>query len=496
MSREPVIKMTPDIFFNSITNDAENIEYRQCILGNFLKRKNTLSDLADLVVLIDKMQKLHKILKTEIRVPSIILRLKKLETYHSIMVKLEAVFSSGGNARAADDFETISNEIKILNKSKDIENLGKDIRNIKAILGKTQSIDIGANIDDHDLREAVILSLNDFKYEKSDIIDKLKSKEANDYDRKSIASELDIGSAGQLLIFENELYRDFGALLNKELIKIENLLEKHKEIITSEVLGYRDEICLYFGALKFGDYLVSNDCEYCFPTSSGATVIIDMFSLHMLVERNASKQADRYMVVKNSISLAENEDMLLITGPNNGGKTVLLESLALIQLLYQNGMLVPAKEGTLPIYKKIFTHFPKDEDIGKGAGRLGEEAGRVRDILRGISGRTLVVFNEPYITTSPLEGRDILVHTIGKFKEKGLVMYLVTHYLDILDEMEDTRGTASYVLEIVNGNKTFIARKMKPMAESFAMDIARSHGVDYDGIMKVIHIGNTPGESE
>ena len=487
MSKEPNIKMTPDIFLKSLTNNMENILFRQCILENFVKNKKIVMELAELIVLIDRMQGLHKILKPEARVPAMMLRLKKLEIYKSIMMKLEKVFSANENSSANDDFSLLCQEIRKLNKANGISTLEKDIKKVKTIIGKTKSIDIGANIDEHDLREAIILSLNGFKYGKSDVIDKISCGDADEYERKSIASEIDISSAGQLLIFENELYRDLDSLLGKELSEIESLLNKYKNIITSGVLAYRDEICLYFGALKLREYLAFNDCETCLPTGSEATVLLGMYSINMLVERNSSEKKQRYKVVRNSVSLTNDEDVMLITGPNNGGKTILVESLGLIQLLYQNGMYIPASEGTLPIYNKIFTHFPKDEDITKGAGRLGEEAGRVRDILRNIKDRTLVILNEPYITTSPLEGRDILVNTIGKFRERGISMYLVTHYLDILNEMDSPDGIVSYVLEIDDGILTYIARKMLPMADSHAMDVARTHGVDFEGIMTLIN---------
>ena len=215
-----------------------------------------------------------------------------------------------------------------------------------------------------------------------------------------------------------------------------------------------------------------------------------------MYEKITGDSNDRFKIVENCIELNPEEDVLLITGPNNGGKTVLLESLAVSQLLFQNGMVIPASEGEMPIYKKIFTHFPKDEDISKGAGRLGEEAIRVSNILKKSGEGTLVIFNEPYIATSPTEGLDILVQSIERFRENRIVTYLVTHYLDILNEIDDSSGIASYVLEIINGERTYKANRKPPLTESHAQDVAVAHGVDFDGIMRLINSRRAEGKKE
>ncbi len=488
MSKEPVIKMTSQIFLSSITSDIENIKYRQCILKDFICREEIMDILESLVVKLDEMNSLHKILKSELRVPKAMLRLKKLELYYSVMKGLEEVFAIEKKSNLSKEFIVIAEEIKTVNEQNRLEQLEKDIREAKNIISKVKSIDVGANLDfKSDVREAIVFSLNDFKYEKSNMIDKVMMNDSDLFSKTSIVTEIDISGSAPLLLVKNELYKEFETLINSDLHIIENIINNYEEIITSEVLKYRDEICLYFGAVRLYKFMMSLNMPVSFPVSCRHGAELEsLYSLNMAYERMVCEDKERFKIIKNNIFIGNSEEVMLITGPNNGGKTVLLESLAVAQLLFQNGIMIPASNGKMSVYSKVYSHFPKDEDISISAGRLGEEANRISRILKRSDKNTLVLFNEPYITTSPTEGLDILVLTLMKFKQVGTMVYLVTHYLDILDSIDSRINIASYVLEYSNGVKTYKALNEEPMAYCHALDIARKYGIDAEGILKLI----------
>ncbi len=498
MSKEPIIKMTPAIFLNAVTSDVENILYRQCILKDFLKRNDIVTTLEEIVVALDEMQKLHKILKPELIVPKLMLRLRKLELYLSIMEKLEKIFYVNNTMEVSGEFTAIGDEIKKINKKIGLSDLSEDIKEIKAISSKFKSIDIGINIDhQYEAREAIIINFNEFKYEKSNLIDKISCGDNDKNKKLSIASEIDVRNAGQKLAFQYELYKEIEGLLSKELNKIEIIQSKYNELVTSGILSYRDEICLYYGAVRLSKFMSERMYKSYFPQiSQKNTILKDVYSLVMAFERISAEDENKFQVIENDLNMSNSEKTILITGANDGGKTVMLESLGAVQLLFQNGLIIPASYAELPIYKKIYSHFPKDEDLSIGAGRLGEEAGRISGILKEVKDSVLVLFNEPYITTSPTEGLDILVLSIKRFLEKGATVFLVTHYLDFLSEINENKKIASYVMEITDGLRTYKAIKHAPMSESHALDVARAHGVDAEGIIKLIRSRKNNSKSE
>ena len=480
MSREPMIKMTPEIFLNAVTSDVENILYRQCILRDFLKRRDIVSELEEIIMALDEMQKLHKILKPEIKVPKLMLRLRKLELYLSIMEKLERIFNVENPMEVSEEFTAIGDEIKKINKKTGLSDLYEDIKEIKTISSKFKSIDIGINIDyQYEAREAIIININNFKYEKSNLIEKIRCGDNDKKNKISIAAEIDVRNAGQKLSFQYELYKEIEVLLGKELNEIENIQSKYSNLVTSGILTYRDEICLYYGTLRLYGFMGSHKYKSCFPKISPKNINIEgIYSLVMAYESISADDENKFQVVENDLNMSNSEKTILITGANDGGKTVMLESLGAVQLLFQNGLIIPASYAELPVYNKIYSHFPKDEDLSIGAGRLGEEAGRVSGILKEAKDSVLVLFNEPYITTSPTEGLDILVLSIKRFLEKGATVFLVTHYLDFLSEINETEKIASYVMEIADGLRTYKAIRQAPMSESHALDVAKEHGDD------------------
>lgn len=488
MSNEPRTKMTSEIFLGALTSDYENINYRQCILADFLKRKDITENLEELIFLLDKMAELHRTLRPELLVPKLILRLRKLELFHLIMTTLENVFSKKDRDDYSEEFLNISKEISEVNKKNNMVVLVEDIKKIKEILGKTKSIDIGINLDhQYTAREAIILSLNEYIYKKSNIVEKLLCSDENEKNKLSIASEIDVRNAGSLLSFKNDLDIEFAELLKNEFSEIEKILSGYSDIITSDVMEYRNEISLYYGALRLHDFLKKQGCNSCLPKESKCLDVYGMYSYVMAYEKNISIDDEKFKVISNDIKVEENESPCIITGANEGGKTVFLISLASLQLLFQNGLMVPASSAKMPVYEKIFSHFPKDEDLSLGTGRLGEEAVRVSDILKKADDKSIVFMNEPFITTSPTEGLDILVLSIKRFCENGVKLYFVTHYLDIIQELGNIVNIASYVMEYENGIRTYKAIKMLPMTESHALDIAKAHGIDKEGIIGLIN---------
>ena len=286
-------------------------------------------------------------------------------------------------------------------------------------------------------------------------------------------------------------------MLSKELNKIEIIQSKYNELVTSGILAYRDEICLYYGAVRLYKFMSDRMYKSCFPQISAESINLQgIYSLVMAFESISAENENKFKVVENDLIMSGSEKSILITGANDGGKTVMLESLGALQLLFQNGLIVPASFAELPVYNKIYSHFPKDEDLSIGAGRLGEEAGRVSGILKEAKDSFLVLFNEPYITTSPTEGLDILVLSIKRFLEKGATVFLVTHYLDFLSEINETEKIASYVMLIANGLRTYKAIRQAPMSESHALDVAKEHGVDAEGIIKLIRSRKINSHSE
>ena len=150
------------------------------------------------------------------------------------------------------------------------------------------------------------------------------------------------------------------------------------------------------------------------------------------------------------------------------------------------GCFVTASECKGQPFSNILTHFPIDENLTINYGRLGEEAVRIKEIVKEADNRTLILFNETYSTTSAEYGLYLSKDLLRVLKEKGTAVIFNTHIHEVarsIDEMNKWKGDSEFVsliMEIVNNENTFKVKRSEPDSCSYAMNIARKYGITYE----------------
>ena len=475
LSKEPYYTISSDEFLSTISNSSDDIVYRNEISNSLMKNSNIVTDLEKLIDDFRKMEFLHNNSFKSIKLKMILQRYEKLGIYANIMQLLKSFFNKDSEV----EFKSF---IEKKYEDENIEQLMKDLKKVSNILAQFKSLKIGANIDvQFRINEAIILSVNSYKYEEGYITDKMVKSELKTFLETPIASINDIKNANESTELTRSIYKELQKLLSPHLIKINNILNKHYDIITSDILCYYKEVKLYYSIIRFTKYIEREKKSYCYANiCNEKTSIEGLYSIHMLDE---NKVDNNVKVISNDFSLKNNE-IAVITGPNNGGKTVFVQALLNAQLLFQNGFPIPAKKASLKVFNKIFSHFPKDEDLEKGSGRLGEEIERISKIVKQIDNNSLIVMNEPFVTTNPNEGLLIMQKTIKKLLTLNCNTLIVTHFLDIYSEFESNSNVISYILEIKNNIRTYKVKKESPLDESYAKSIAKSYGISYEDIIE------------
>lgn len=130
-----------------------------------------------------------------------------------------------------------------------------------------------------------------------------------------------------------------------------------------------------------------------------------------------------------SVSLSEHASTTLITGPNSGGKTRLLQSLGLTQLLGQSGLLIPAKSGTIALVPGLVMSLIQESSSDQAEGRLGTELVRIRELFERLPPGAMVILDELCSGTNPSEGEEIfelVVEVLGRLEPQA---FITTHFL-------------------------------------------------------------------
>ncbi len=273
-----------------------------------------------------------------------------------------------------------------------------------------------------------------------------------------------LGAEEKIIILENKLYSEL----------VESLLEYIPAIQkNANVIARAD--CL----LSFAN--VAHEYNYLRPEVNESYVIDIKKGRHPVIERQLP--ADEPYISNDVYLDNDNQQILIITGPNMSGKSALLRQTALITLMAQIGSFVPAESAKIGLVDKIFTRVGASDNISLGESTFMVEMNEAANIMNNLSDRSLVLFDELGRGTSTYDGISIAwaiveyIHENPKARAKTL---FATHYHE-LNEMEKTfkriRNFNVAVKEI--DNKVIFLRKLKPggSEHSFGIHVARMAGM-------------------
>jgi len=137
------------------------------------------------------------------------------------------------------------------------------------------------------------------------------------------------------------------------------------------------------------------------------------------------------------VECSERRPIVLITGPNSGGKTRLLQTVGLSQLLGQSGLYVPAASATLPLVQGMFVSLVETETADQAEGRLGREMVRIRSLFETLGSPSMVILDELCSGTNPAEGTEIFALVVQLLDRLGALAFISTHYLDFARGLAD-----------------------------------------------------------
>jgi DNA mismatch repair protein MutS2 len=191
-------------------------------------------------------------------------------------------------------------------------------------------------------------------------------------------------------------------------------------------------------------------------------------------------------VVPLTIELCEEGRILLISGPNAGGKSVCLQTVGLLQYMLQCGLLVPVEEGSrFGVFSGIFIDIGDEQSIDNDLSTYSSHLVNMKHFLRNATDDTLVLIDEFGTGTEPMLGGAIAESILEFLNEAGTYGVLTTHYTNLKHYAASADG-------IVNGAMLFDNHRMQPLYElqmgkpgsSFAFEIARKIGLPEEVLQK------------
>ena len=191
---------------------------------------------------------------------------------------------------------------------------------------------------------------------------------------------------------------------------------------TLDALGQLDELLSF---IKFADAFGNN---VVLPT----LIEGEHHRINLADAKNPVLGKQNYGYIGNDFVL-EDDKLVLVTGPNSGGKTAFCKTVTQIQLLAQIGCYVPAQSATLTVADKIFYQAPEISHLDDGEGRFGTELKRTKDIFLATTAKSLVVLDELSEGTTFEEKMESSSNVLNGFYRKGNSTILITHNHQLVD---------------------------------------------------------------
>ena len=283
------------------------------------------------------------------------------------------------------------------------------------------------------------------------------TQELKEYEEKILGAE------EKILIIEGRLFNELVTAVNEYIPAIQN---------NSAIIAQLD--CL--NALT----RVAMENRYNRPVLDDSLDIDIAMGRHPVIE---SQLPPGETYVPNSIRLSnDDQQIIIITGPDMAGKSALLRQTALITLMAQMGSFVPAEQARIGIVDKIFTRVGASDNISLGESTFMVEMTEAAAILNNMSQRSLILFDELGRGTSTYDGISIawsIVEHIHEHATRPKTLF-ATHYHE-LNEMEKTfKRIANYNVSVkeINGKVVFVRQLVKGGSEhSFGIHVAKLAGM-------------------
>ncbi len=443
----------PKHYFEDITKELHLLQIEDSFLegASFLKLSSISSTVNEMIRFLRKNKEIYPVLYHQI---------SKLEYTTEIIQKIDKIISNFGDVKDK--------------ASEELFQIRKEINHIRGQIGAsfTRALNQYSNSG----------YLDDIK---ESVVDNQRVLAVQAMHRKKVKGTI-LGSSktGSIVFIAPQstlqYTREIQNLLYEEQEEIVKILKK----LTEDIRPFLDLLLIYQSYLTHLDTVAARaryalHSHACKPKISKEKQIdlIDAYHPILWEENNRNK----LKTVPQSVKLNKEQRIIVISGPNAGGKSITLKTIGLLQVMFQSGILIPVSEKSkISFFENVLTDIGDNQSIENHLSTYSYRLKNMRNFLRKCNQNTLFLIDEFGTGSDPELGGALAEIFLEEFYEKGAYGIITTHYANL-------KVLASELEQMINANMQFDQRSLEPLfklntgqaGSSFTFEVAQKNGIPF-----------------
>ncbi len=460
----------------------ETLRLRQELFGELLEKPELFAALDNSFSALSSLYDLQKEKDSAATNERLLYSVKEMESYVDYLKGMKEIFAKHHPQCAS--LQGLRELLAPLCETKAFDELCREVEEQIHVVRDVKSITVGINLDGQlQPTEAGLIAVHTEPYVSGNYLDQLLRLNFGNKEFTCSAPLLPVQHR-----LTNEELGSLRASVNGALGKVfSSALRSWSSVIKKYMLGNLHSLLGVYEEWKFVSACMVPLLELkdaalplCKPTLSSEDCITGLY--HPILALSTERKSN---VVQNDLRFSSQKAIYILTGPNQGGKSIYTQSVGICYAMLHLGMLLPAEKASIRPVDAILVHFIDMHSKSYVHGRLSEECNQISRLNRVLTGESLFLYDEALSSTGASEACAIAEEILSAYAEIGVKGIFTTHFHQLcrLEEELPVVSNLTAVLE-ESSHKRIFKIQAGSGGQSYAKDIALAYGLTKEEILQ------------